>query len=147
MLVLKLLFLACSTSFGTADLRTPSGHVAAATVVTGGLAALLLRRRATVLPLAALAAIVIGISRLLLGVHSLPEVVFGAAVGLVGATTLMLLAGRPPHGLDPRRIVLTGAAIAVLFHGLHMPAEAHLRGTALRFAQMLAVCQPAGPRL
>ena len=39
--VLKLLFLACPASFGTSEIRTPSGHVAAATVVAGGLAALL----------------------------------------------------------------------------------------------------------
>ena len=64
MLAMKLIFLACSHSFGNIDIRTPSGHVAAATVVTGGLAALLLRRRASVLPLAALAAIVVGVSRL-----------------------------------------------------------------------------------
>ena len=70
MLALKLVFLACSASFGTGDIRTPSGHVAAATVVAGGLAALLLRRRAAVLALAALAAVVIGISRLALGLHS-----------------------------------------------------------------------------
>src|SRR5271167_1421578 len=49
MLVLKLGFLACSTSLGTNDLHTPSGHVAAATVVAGGLAALVLRRRSIVL--------------------------------------------------------------------------------------------------
>ena len=57
MLALKLVFLACSASFGTTEIRTPSGHVAAATVVAGGLAALLLRRRRAALPLAALAAV------------------------------------------------------------------------------------------
>ena len=50
MLVLKLFFLACSHALGTTDIHNPSGHVAAATVVTGGLATLLFRRRATILP-------------------------------------------------------------------------------------------------
>jgi membrane-associated phospholipid phosphatase len=147
MLALKLIFLACSHSFGNIDIRTPSGHVAAATVVTGGLAALLLRRRASVLPLAALAAIVVGISRLALGAHSLPEVVLGAIVGLAGAYALPLLAGPLPSGLDVRRIAIGAAAIVLVFHGLHFPAEAHIRATAFRFAHILAVCQSDDVRL
>jgi membrane-associated phospholipid phosphatase len=141
MLVLKLFFLACSHTLGTTDIHNPSGHVAAATVVTGGLATLLFRRRATILPAAALAAIVIGISRIVLGVHSLPEVALGAAVGLAGASTLILLAGRPPPDLDVRRIAVIAVAIVVVFHGLHLPAEAHIRATAWRVAHILAVCQ------
>jgi membrane-associated phospholipid phosphatase len=141
MVALKLIFLVCSRSFASIDIHTPSGHVAAATVVTGGLAALLLRRRASVLSVAILAATVIGVSRLVLGAHSLPEVVLGAIVGLAGASVLPLLAGpRPPSGLDVRRIVVVAAAIVVVFHGLHFPAEAHIRATAYRFAHLLAVC-------
>ena len=146
-LTLKLLFLACATSFATGDIRTPSGHVAAATVVAGGLAALLLRRRSAALPLAALVAIVIGISRLALGLHSPAEVVIGAGVGLAGAAALLVLAGRPPEGLGVRRIAVIAAVVAVLFHGLHLPAEAHIRSTAWRFAHLLAVCQSDEMRL
>lgn len=147
MLALKLAFLACSHTFGTPDIHTPSGHVAAATVVTGGLAALLLHRRASVLPVAALAAVVVGVSRLVLGAHSLPEVVLGAVVGLIGAIALPLLAGPPPAALDVRRIAIVAAAIVVVFHGLHFPAEAHIRATAFRVAHMLAVCQSDDVRL
>jgi len=147
MLVLKLTFLACSHSFGTPDIQTPSGHVAAATVVTGGLAALLLRRRANVLPVAILAAVVVGVSRLVLGAHSLPEVVLGAMVGLAGALSLPLLAGQPPSGLDARKIAIIVAGTVVLFHGLHFPAEAHIRATAYRVAHMLAICQSDDVRL
>ncbi|HME23823.1 MAG TPA: phosphatase PAP2 family protein [Acetobacteraceae bacterium] len=146
-LALKLLFLACSTSLGAGDIRTPSGHVAAATVVAGGLAALLLRRRSVALPLAGLVAIVIGVSRLALGLHSLAEVVIGAGVGLAGAWALLVLAGRPPEGLGVRRILVIVAVVAVLFHGLHLPAEAHIRSTAWRFAHLLAVCQSDEVRL
>ena len=84
MLALKVAFLACSPLFSPIDIHSPSGHVAAATVVTGGLAALLSGRAANILPIAGLAALVIGISRLVLGAHSLPEVVVGALVGLAG---------------------------------------------------------------
>ncbi len=147
MVGLKLVFLACAPSLGIGDLRTPSGHVAAATVVAGGLAALVPRRRVIVLALAAGAAMVIGASRLALGFHSLPEVVLGAVVGLGGAWALLMLAGRPPSGLNARRIAVVVAAVAVIFHGLHLPAEAHIRSTAWRFAQILAVCQSDEARL
>jgi membrane-associated phospholipid phosphatase len=147
MLVLKVLFLACSSSFATMDIRTPSGHVAAATVVTGGLGALLLRRRASVLPLAALAAVLIGISRLVLGAHSFPEVVLGACVGLGGALGLMRLAGRPPASIDAARIAIVAGIVLVIFHGMHLPAEAHIRSTASRLAQFLSVCQSEEVRL
>jgi membrane-associated phospholipid phosphatase len=146
-LALKLAFLACSQTFGTTNLHTPSGHVAAAAVVTGGLATLLLGRRASVLLLAALVAAVIGLSRLVLGAHSVPEVMLGAMVGLAGTWVLQLLAGAPPPDLNIRRIVVIGMAVVLLFHGLHFPAEAHIRATAFRFAQVLSVCQSSDVRL
>jgi hypothetical protein len=80
-------------------------------------------------------------------VHTPAEVLIGAAAGLAGAAALLLFAGAPPHGLDARRIVLIAAVVAVLFHGLHLPAEAHIRSTALRLARFLAVCQSAEMRL
>ena len=59
-LTFKLMFLACSTLFGPMDIHSPSGHVAAATVVAGGLAAMFTRRQTSILPAAVLAAVVIG---------------------------------------------------------------------------------------
>ena len=147
MLALKLVFLACSATFGTSHIHTPSGHVAAAAVVGGGLAGLLLRGRAASLLLAVLATVVIGASRLALGVHSPAEVLIGALVGLLGAVALLALAGPPPPNLQVRRVVLIAAVVAAVFHGLHLPAEAHIRSTALRFAHVLSVCQSADVRL
>lgn len=143
MLALKLAFLACSPLFGPAELHSPSGHVAAATVVAGGLAAVLSRRRVSILPVAALAAVVIGISRLFLGMHSLPEVALGAVVGLAGAAALLTLAGPPPT-LKPGRLLAVMVIVAALFHGMHLPAEAAIRHTAFRAAQMLEVCRAPG---
>jgi membrane-associated phospholipid phosphatase len=146
-LALKLVFLACAASFGTRAIQTPSGHVAAAAVVAGGLAALLLRRRSTALLLAVLAATVIGISRLALGLHSPAEVAIGAGVGLAGAWVLLMLSGPPPQRLDTRRIAVIAAAVVVIFHGMHLPAEAEIRSTAWRVARVLAVCQQPEARL
>ncbi len=143
MLLLKLLFIPC----GVEEFHTPSGHVAAATVVTGGLAAMLRRRRGVVLPVAALAALVIGVSRLMLGVHTWPEVVMGAVVGVVGAAALERLAGPPPPELQAHKVVLVALGMAVLFHGLHLPAEAEIRGTAWRLAWLFDICRGGQARL
>jgi membrane-associated phospholipid phosphatase len=139
-LALKLMFLACSPLFGPMDVHSPSGHVAAATVVTGGLAALLSRRRATILPAAVLAAVVIGVSRLVLGAHSLPEVVVGAMIGLAGAAALLRFAGSPPR-LRIAPLVVIVVVVATVFHGLHFPAEAAIRHTAFRAAQFIPACR------
>ncbi|MDR3536754.1 MAG: phosphatase PAP2 family protein [Acetobacteraceae bacterium] len=141
MLTLKMTFMACSPFFGPMDIRSPSGHVAAATVVAGGLAALLVRRPGSILPIAMLAAVVIGISRLVLGAHSLPEVALGALVGLAGAAALMRLAGPPPK-LKMVPLILAIVLVAAVFHGLHLPAEAAIRHGASRAADFFDVCRP-----
>lgn len=138
--IFKLMFLACSPVFGPIDMHSPSGHVAAATVVAGGLAVMLTRRRATILPAAVLAAIVIGVSRLILGAHSLPEVVFGALIGLLGAVALLRLAGPPPR-LRITPLVAMIVVVAAVFHGLHLPAEAAIRHTAFRASQFIPACR------
>lgn len=143
MLALKILLIPC----GTAAIHTPSGHVAAATFVTGGLAAMLRCRRGIVVPVVLLAAVVIGASRLVLGLHTWPEVVIGALVGMAGAMAMQRLAGPPPPSIDARRLVLITLAVALVFHGLHLPAEAEIRGTAWRLANLLDVCRGTQARL
>jgi membrane-associated phospholipid phosphatase len=139
-LLLKMFCLACAPVDGLAELRSPSGHVAAATVVAGGLAALLTRHRFSILPVGILAAGVIGVSRLVLGMHSLPEVAVGAGVGLAGATALASMAGPPPT-LKPGKLLALVVIVAAVFHGLHLPAEAAIRHAAFRAAHVLEVCQ------
>jgi len=139
-LLLKLVCLACAPVDGLAELHSPSGHVAAAAVVAGGLAALLTRRRLSILTVGALAAVVIGVSRLVLNMHSLPEVAIGAVVGLAGATVLVSMAGPPPTLKRGKLFALVVIVVAV-FHGLHLPAEAAIRHAAFRAAHVLEVCQ------
>jgi len=141
-LAFKLMFLSCSPVFGPVDVHSPSGHVAAASVVAGGLAFMFTHRRASILPAALLAAIVIGLSRLILGAHSLPEVVVGASIGLAGAVGLIRFAGHPPR-LKPAPLIAVVVIVAMLFHGLHLPAEAAIRHTALHMAQFIPACRGA----
>ena len=145
---LKLLFLACSASFGIGDIRTPSGHVAAATVVAGGLAALLLRRRDVALPLALLAGVTIGISRLALGMHS--PAGGGDRRRRRPAGRLDAADARRPRTTAVRRAADRGDRRAGR-GDLPRPAPAgrgaYLRSTAWRFAQFLSVCQSVEGRL
>jgi membrane-associated phospholipid phosphatase len=128
-LTLKLGFHACGPVFVPWELRSPSGHTAAASVVAGGLVALLAGRRAAVVCVALLAAVVIGLSRLELGAHSPPEVVIGALTGVAGAALLSRLAGTPPTR-RPVSLLAVAFVVAMLLHGMRLPAEAAI----LRFS-------------
>ena len=136
----KLVFLSCSPVFGPLDIHSPSGHVAAAAVVTGGLGAMFTHRRTSVLPAATLAAVVIGISRLVLGAHTLPETLFGALIGLAGAAAMLHFTSPPPK-LRLAPLVLVTVVVAIVFHGLHLPAEAAIRHTAFRLTSFIPACR------
>lgn len=144
-LVLKLTFLSCTPLFGPLDVRSPSGHVAAATVVAGGLAAALSGRRRSILPAAIVAAALIGFSRVFLGMHTRAEVLVGALVGLAGAAALLRFSGTPPR-LRLAPLVTVIVLVAFIFHGLHLPAEAAIRHTALKIAQYIPACRGTPPQ-
>ncbi len=141
MLALKLFFIGCQGVFGPIALRSPSGHVAAASVVVGGLLALSGRGRGTVALGVLMAAVMIGLTRLGLGAHTLPEVVLGGGVGLIGA----LLVGRyigPVPALRARPLILASVTVLALFHGRHLEAEAAIRQAATGAGVLPAWCQP-----
>ena len=128
-LVLKLACVALWQDFDWGSPASPSGHVASACVVYGGLAVLLLRG---VVPMPVLAAIPLGVAaamaytRLELMVHDMAEVVVGAGVGAVGVLLLASLAGPRPRVVSWP--VLGAAACTMLaFHGMHLPAEVAIR--------------------
>ena len=125
---LKLLLLECGRVWTGGALVTPSGHTAAAAVVYGTFVVLAVRsstahwRPALVAPIAA--AILIGMTRLALGVHTLLEAVVGGAVGLAGAYGIVAAAGPPPR----RLLFLASPALllAILLFPGRLQAEAQL---------------------
>lgn len=129
-LALKLAFLACGPAPGSLLLRSPSGHAAAAAVLAGGLTAVLGRSRTVVFSLAALGAGLIGATRVLLGLHSLPEVVLGGGLGVGGALGFAWLAGVPP-ALRLRWLFASLLGAALLLHGWHLNAETRIRAAAV----------------
>ncbi len=132
MLALKLGALAFAADFEWPP-ASPSGHVASACVVYGGLAVLLLRG-AIPMPLLALIpaaiAAAMGYSRIELHAHDVAEVIVGALVGVAGVAALAAMAGPRPRVVGWP--VLGAAACTMLaFHGMHLPAEAAIRSAFL----------------
>jgi len=123
MLGLKMLFTVCGPAVPELDIRTPSGHVAAAAVIYGGLAALLgLRPAMTVLLSIGIAALV-AVSRITLGAHTPSEAFVGGLVGCAGAATVALLAGPKPPGMRHAPSIAAPLLLVVLLHGVHLHAE------------------------
>lgn len=108
------------------DLVTPSGHVASATVVYGGLIGLLLWRPDTLVVRTLLATTVIAagmsVTRVMMGAHSISEVLTGAAVGIVGVYCLTAT------GVQVERrarlpLVIVAALVMVTQYGTHLGWE------------------------
>ena len=136
-LALKLGFEACGSPRAHPLLYSPSGHTMSGTLVYGGILALLgLSLPASAVAAAAIA-VLIGWSRVWLGMHTVPDTLAGGAVGVAGVVALRLLAGLPPR--QPRtRTLLRGTVLlavllaAGLLHGRHSPAEAFVQQAARR---------------
>ncbi len=131
MLALKIAFHTCGGTLGSRPFN-PSGHVAAAAAVYGGLAAVVLSRyRVAALVPALLIACVIAVTRLVLGVHTVADVATGGVIGLMAAAALRRLAGPLP----PTRCwqpALLALMVAALLHGAHLDAEGAIRDIAAR---------------
>jgi len=136
-LLLKLDFAACADLESNVRPNSPSGHAASAAAVYGGLAAIMMRSawhtRYWVLgaiAIAAFFAVVLGVSRVMLGAHSTAEVVIGGLIGTGGAVSAAVLAGVPAPAVRISRVAALGLCILFLLHGFHMPAEQSIRSVA-----------------
>ena len=128
------------------DIRSPSGHVASATVVYGGLTLLLTRSRRTSLLFAALIASLVGATRLLLRAHSVPEVAVGAVVGVTAVAAFGRLTAREKPLAPALRVALVpvGVATAAFLYGHHSGVEFTLDRIELWAARALGVPTWAG---
>jgi|SRR6185312_8033755 len=123
MLGLKMLFTICGPAVPELNIRTPSGHTAAAAVIYGGLAALLGLRPAVAVMLSVGIAVLFGASRLALGAHTLPEAVVGGLVGCAGVAVIACLAGPKPPRMRHAALLAAPLLLLVLLHGVHLHAE------------------------
>ena len=120
---------ALSVAYGSDYMISPSGHVAASSIVYGGLALIVFGGRIPTAVIAAVplaVAVIVGTSRIALGAHTLGEVIAGAVIGCSGFAALALTAGpRPRFATWP--VATAGACTVLLLHGIHMPAEEAIR--------------------
>jgi membrane-associated phospholipid phosphatase len=132
-LVLKIVFAACSRVLVTTGVNSPSGHTASACIVYGGLTLLLLRGRVPTLLLILLPAFIaamFGASRLVLHAHTPGDVGVATAVGMTGILALDLLAG-PTAPRHKGAMIVIPLLIMAAFHGRHLEAEDRIRDFAL----------------
>ena len=153
LLVLKIACYACgwllpALDLGQLALRSPSGHVASAAVVSSGIIALQAGRLrvwpiSAALAVALAVAVIIGATRLLLGAHSMSEVVVAAIIGGAGAVAFARLSGRHLQEKSGLPIAAAAVIVLVIFHGSHLPAEAVIQSAAAATVrQWVPACQP-----
>jgi membrane-associated phospholipid phosphatase len=147
----KLVVAACGGLLPFHGLKSPSGHVASAAVVYGGLLALLLpepargaRRPFAALLLAAIFATCFAGTRLALHVHTRSDVVAGACLGIAGALALARLAGPRPSSLSRAVPLAAALAVVLLFHGRHLHAENQIDRFARLVWPLTLCCRPDG---
>lgn len=147
MLLLKLACLACGYLI-VEGLNSPSGHTAAAATAFGGIGGLIVRWRGGnwrwTIPISAGFAAVVGLSRLLLHVHTPLEVAIAGVIGVLGATVLVATAGMPPSRVRLWPLLGAMAAVVLLLHGLHLPAESAIRRFVSLHVWPLSACQETG---
>lgn len=129
-LVLKLTYL-IGGSLWVEGLHSPSGHTAGAAAAAGGFFGLIVRRRGGgwlwTLPISAGLAVAIGMSRLALHVHTSLDVLVAGVVGVLGAVTVVVLAGPPPQRLRLSPIITALTVMILLLHGSQAPSEVAIR--------------------
>ncbi len=152
-LVAKLFFIPCGALFPALGIHSPSGHAASAVAIYGGIAVLIGRTSGrgrfalfAILVLAAALASAIAVSRIVIGVHSVPEVILGSLIGLASPIVLAI-GGRlldRKAALRPWMVVLPLLPI-VLLRGVDPHAEQAIDATAYWLAHRLDVCSVGYP--
>ncbi len=149
--LLKLLFLSCGSHWQP-GLNSPSGHACMSAVVYGTLATVLAGGRT--LPARAAIALVasafigaIALLRIVLGIHTVIEVIIGLAVGTAGQIWFAWSYSKmAPLRVDLRVFGLALATTAVVAFGVRLPVESMLRHLAKRLGQSCEVALAEPPR-
>jgi membrane-associated phospholipid phosphatase len=141
--ILKIYFFVCPP---LADLHSPSGHTSFGTLVYGALTLAVATavsdwKRVAVLLAGAAFIMAIGISRIAIQVHSIPEVLVG---WLIGMAALAVFAARfwPDRPAAPRvqGLVIASVAFMVMLHGKALQAEGILHAVGLYLSHAGMAC-------
>lgn len=132
--ILKIYFFACPP---LSDLHSPSGHTSFSTLIYGALTlavATTLRgwRQTTVVGMGALFIAAIGVSRIIVQAHSIPEVLLGSVIG--GLALALFGAGylrKPPSRTFLAPLLVICAVTIILMNGHELRAEEMLHRIAI----------------
>ncbi len=142
MLLMKLIFIGCSAAMGQEALRSPSGHAALSAAVYGTLAGLASRHLSTpwrVLVWAAALALIgsIAASRVVLGFHTISEVLLGVVWGIASAWLAWRVTRAPQGHRTPVHAAPLVASLVfalVMLHGVRLPSEPLVQFLSYRLA-------------
>lgn len=146
MFILKVSFLTCGSAW-QAGILSPSGHTSMSTTVYGALAMVSARqapqwRRPLIVAAGGLLIMVIALSRVMLGMHSPPEVILGLLVGIIA---LGIFAFRyfqlTPAALNLPLFLSATCVVLLILHGAHLPAEQLIRHLASLIRTSAHVCR------
>ncbi len=128
LLLLKLVFISCGKIWGL-GIHSPSGHTGFSLIVYGSIATVLMKQvsvegKVLIAYLTAAIIAAISYSRVLLGAHSLIEVLIGGTAAAIMLSTFVVPYSKLKH--PPIKLGLFVGMIvagAVLSYGYHAPAE------------------------
>jgi PAP2 superfamily len=137
--LVKIVLMGCGGQLWQWGLRSPSGHSALSVTVLGTFGLLVRERlhgkyRYMVIGILLLLALIIAMSRVMLGFHTAEEVIAGICVGIIMlAAAHMSLRNKPLGSFNHYAIAYAATAVAFLTHGVHLPAESMIQVVASYF--------------
>jgi len=146
MTTLKIGFRSCYQLAPSLNIVSPSGHAAMSAAIMGTLAAIFAShftgwRKGLPLCAALLMVFGISISRILLGYHTVPEVLVGLAIGtLFAVASYLFLQQAPKVPFKVRYLALTAAVATIFLYGAQTPAEDFLIRLAELLKQTFHIC-------
>lgn len=141
--VLKIAFLSCGTRWQT-GLVSPSGHACLSAVVYGVIGTILSAGRSMPARIAIATAVIgmilaVAVTRVLMGIHTLPEVLVGLGVGGLALLHFAYSYSRmQPLRVDLSTFSVAMVATVLVAFGTRLPAESILRHIAKRLSETCA---------
>lgn len=146
--LIKLLFIGCDGYWRNYNINSPSGHAALSVAVLGTYGLLIasqLRKgwwRLVPVMLFVALAVIISITRVKLGVHSIMEVVIGILVGggVLSVVRAFLSRGDNLPKFNAAAFSLSVILVAFILHGFRLPAEILIRFIASYIKSYVSLC-------
>ena len=150
-LVAKLAFHACGAQIPAFGIENPSGHTSFSAVFYGCVALIVaggrpLLQRTGIYAGTALFVLLVGVSRVVVEAHTLPDVIAGTFIGMIAILVFQALRGPSRPFVIPYRMMALGIpasavlALTILVFARHWTPEDLIETAGLRLDQFFGVC-------